>query len=695
MQKEKGLNALKEETSPYLLQHAENPVHWFPWSEQALTLAKEQNKPILLSIGYSACHWCHVMAHESFEDEETAELMNTYFINIKVDREERPDIDSIYQKAQQLLTQRTGGWPLTMFLTPDDHIPFFGGTYFPKEAKFGLPSFKELLINISNFYLTREDDIRKQNASFQSALSRFEVNSSNIEQSINEEPLQEAYYQLQQSFDHAYGGFGQAPKFPHPSNIERLLLHAFSVNEKDESQQAMQMALFTLEKMAIGGIYDHVGGGFSRYSVDQYWMIPHFEKMLYDNGPLLYLYVSVWNITGFSFFKNVTEETADWIIKEMQSDEGGYYSALDADSEGEEGKYYVWQRDDIQNILDKNTFELFAHTYGLNHEPNFEGKWHLYLKNNLEETATHFKKDVLECKELISNCKTRLYEKREQRIRPGLDDKILGSWNGLMVKGMAQAGRLLNNESYINSASKALDFIIDNLWKNARLLATYKDGKAHLNAYLDDYAFLIDACLQLLQAKWNSRYLTFATQLAETLIEQFYDEENGGFFFTSHDHEKLINREKPYMDNATPAGNGIACITLQRLGHLVGETKYNDVVENTLKASWSSINSYPSAHNTLLQALQEYLEPPQTIILRGEQKTMQQWQQNILEKTFSLSTLVFCIDKEMKNLPEIIQARSADSECTAYLCKGHSCLPPFNNIEKLLESLNTISKSPP
>ncbi len=452
-----------------------------------------------------------------------------------------------------------------MFLTPDDHLPFFAGTYFPIKPRFGLPGFKDLLLHITDVYQNRETDIRSQNISFAEAFNKMDVMSHETDSSLSERALQVAYTELQQSFDPNYGGFGSPPKFPHPGNIERLFHHALAAKSTDEKDKTLQMALFTLEKMAVGGIYDHIGGGFSRYSVDQYWMIPHFEKMLYDNGPLLVLYFDAWQISKQDLFKQVTLETADWVMREMQSPQGGYYSSIDADSEGEEGKFYVWDRKEVKAIVGEEHYKFFAYQYGLEQPANFEGQWHFYLHHTIEETAEKFALDLNECKEKINQSRTMLFSHREQRIRPELDDKILGSWNALMIKGMVTAGRVFERTDCIDSACKSLDFIMDNLWENNRLYATYKDGKAHLNAYLDDYAFLIDAILTVLQSRWHIKYLNFAIQLAETLLDQFMDEEQGSFFFTSHDHEKLIHREKPYMDDALPSGNGIACLALFHL----------------------------------------------------------------------------------------------------------------------------------
>jgi len=562
-------NHLVNETSPYLLQHIDNPVDWYPWGQEALDKAAQENKPILLSIGYSACHWCHVMAHESFEDQQTADIMNKLFINIKVDREERPDIDKIYQTAQFLLTQRHGGWPLTMFLTPRDHIPFFGGTYFPDKARHGLPAFKDLLHHISNTYLEKADEIEKQNQSLQSVLKNI-YQTKQDSSSINKNVLIDAKSQLLTTFDMQYGGFGKAPKFTHPSNLE-LLLRDWHRSKRigKEDNNSLHPVTFTLDKMASGGLFDHISGGFFRYSVDDYWMIPHFEKMLYDNGPLLNLYCLAYQATHENRFKTAALDTANWLIRDMQSPQGGYYSSLDADSEGEEGKYYIWDREQLKQILTKDEFSLAEKCFGLDRGPNFEDKFHLHEFVSIDEYSELNNLDLAQCNHQWSIIRNKLYEQRITRVAPGRDDKILCSWNALAIKAMIVASRIFNNPEYFQSACNALTFITNHMLSNGRILATYKDGKAHLNAYLDDYAFLLEALLEFLQTKWQKNYLQLAINIADVLLEQFEDRHNGGFYFTSNDHENLIQRPKVFSDEATPAGNGIAAYSLMRLGYML------------------------------------------------------------------------------------------------------------------------------
>jgi len=682
-------NRLQQETSPYLQQHADNPVDWYPWGPEAIALARQQNKPILLSIGYSACHWCHVMAHESFEDQHTAEIMNELYINIKVDREERPDLDKIYQRAHQLMTQRPGGWPLTVFLMPDNHMPFFAGTYFPNEARHQLPAFRDLLTRIADFFSHNREQLEEQNNAMQQAMASLQAEKRS-DSEISAAPLDMSRKQLENSMDWKHGGFGKAPKFPHPTNIERLLRHWAHTNE---DTRALEMACHNLKHMANGGINDQLGGGFCRYSVDDFWMIPHFEKMLYDNGPLLILYSEAWSATQDSEFLDVIHSTSKWVMREMQSADGGYFSSLDADSEGEEGKFYAWTASEIEQLLEPDEYRYFSQRYGINKKPNFEGKHYPYVAMSWEKIAKKGNHSLEEIKQLSNAARDKLFQAREKRIRPGRDDKILTSWNALMIKGMASAGRRLNNNTLTDSAFRALDFIKQTLWKNNRLLATYKDGKAHLNAYLDDYAFLIDAILELSQARWRDGDLSFAIELAEVVLDQFEDKENGGFFFTSHDHEQLIERPKHFGDDATPSGNGIAAWTLQRLGHITGNAVYLEAANRALQAAWYHITQVPYAHNSMLLALEEMLYPPEIIVIRGQGQTLETWRQHCVQH-YAPKRINFAIDNQCSDLPGLLADRKPDSETIAYICSGTQCLPAIRNLDQLKEKLtetNTLS----
>lgn len=675
-------NLLAQETSPYLLQHAGNPVDWHPWNDAALARARAEDKPILLSIGYSACHWCHVMAHESFENPATAELMNSLFVNIKVDREERPDLDKIYQLAHQVLAGRGGGWPLTVFLLPQDLVPYFAGTYFPDTPRYGMPSFCDVLQQVAGFYREQRGDIDKQTVQLMSVLDSLGAPVP-AEGGVNPAPFDIARNQLGHLYDPQNGGFGQAPKFPHPTHIERLFRHWAATSSSSQADtQALEMAVTTLTKMADGGLYDQLGGGFYRYSVDEQWMIPHFEKMLYDNGPLLALYAQAWQITGNPLFLRVVHETAQWTVREMQAPAGGYYATLDADSEGEEGKFYAWTPDEARALLDDVEYPVVAQRYGLDRPPNFEHHWHLHVFTGLRALAENFAKTPEEILKIVDGARPKLFAARERRVRPGRDEKILTSWNGLMIKGMAAAGRRLDEPAYLASAERALDFIRARLWRDGRLLAAYKDGRARFNAYLDDYAFLIDGILELLQARWRDGDLEFAVALADSLLAHYEDKEHGGFFFTADDHEALIHRPKPYSDEATPAGNGVAAQVLGRLGHLLNNDRYLAAAEHTLQAAWTTLSDLPYAHDSLLAALEDQLYPPQLIVLRGEGEPLKIWQARA-QRFYAPRRFTIAIPNDARHLPGALAERGARGTVTAYVCTGIQCSAPITELSAL------------
>ncbi|MCH9675987.1 MAG: thioredoxin domain-containing protein [Gammaproteobacteria bacterium] len=673
-------NRLAGQTSPYLLQHVDNPVDWYPWGEEALAQARQSGKPILLSIGYSACHWCHVMAHESFEDAATADVMNRYFINIKVDREERPDIDKIYQVAHQLLTQRNGGWPLTMFVSPNDMTPFFGGTYFPPSPRMGMPAFKDLLLRVVDFYRDNGADISQQNAALRDALGRAEPAGGLGTETIDATPLELAVDQLRSSFDETYGGFGMAPKFPHPTNVERLLRAGFGPSSARGPKSGLAMAVQTLEAMANGGVYDHLGGGFYRYSTDQQWMIPHFEKMLYDNGPLLALYAQAFQVTGKPQFREVALGIGDWIATHMQAPEGGYYSTIDADSEGEEGKYYVWQSEQVRATLTDLEYSVFAPRFGLDKAPNFEDKaWHLHGYASLRDIAQRLAMDEVQAQTLIRNAQANLLALRSLRTEPDRDEKVLCAWNGLTVHAMATAYNVFGTSALLASANAAMNFLRRTFVAHGgRLLATYKDGKAHLNGYLDDYAFTIEALLTLLQARWCSAELQFAITLADALLEHFEDKDEGGFFFTSNDHEALIHRTKSFMDDALPSGNGVAADSLLKLGHLLGEERYIVAAERAITASYGAMKKLPHAHGAMLRALESYLVPPRCIVIRADLDEAATWRECALTN-FAPNTLCFTIPADATDLPGLLATRAARATTVAYVCDGQHCLAPIDN----------------
>lgn len=586
-------NHLEHELSPYLIQHATNPVDWYPWGKDALEKARKENKPILLSIGYAACHWCHVMAHESFEDPETAELMNNHFVNIKVDREERPDLDKIYQTTHYLLTQRDGGWPLTVFLMPDDLTPFYSGTFFPLRSRYQLPAFKEVLLVIIDMYQNHLDELKLQNLELNKILRHQQVTKEPI--TLDPQPLLTATEILQWNYDSTNGGFNGAPKFFQATKLEFLMLEQSSI------------VSHSLKQIASGGIVDHLAGGFFRYAVDAEWRIPHFEKMLYDNAQLIDLYARAAKIYEEPSFAEVARMTANWVINVMQSEEGGYYASMDADSDGEEGKYYVWRKNEIKELLTSDEYAVIKLHFGLNQAANFDHHWHFYIALPLEVVSEELKIPLKNAQKLLASAKQKLLKARNNRNEPLIDTEILTAWNALMIKGMLSAGYLLNEPKFIESAERAIQFIQNKVWKNKRLNACYKNGKAYISAYLDDYAFMLDALLTASELFPNSKYQQFANDIADTLLTYFYDEEHGGFYFTPKDHEKLLYRPKTFVDEATPSGNGIAAAGLLKLARKQKEPKDFKAVEKTLKCAWPSFSQYPSEHCSLMIVLKEYL----------------------------------------------------------------------------------------
>lgn len=684
-QKSIQTNRLAGQTSPYLLQHADNPVHWYPWGESALQTAIAEDKPILLSIGYSSCHWCHVMAHESFEDEVTAAQMNERFINIKVDREERPDLDKIYQLAHQLLAERPGGWPLTVFLTPQQ-IPFFAGTYFPKERRYNMPGFSEILLQIADAYHQQGEEIALQNQSLLAAMQQT-VPEAERNTQLSPAPLDTGRRELEQQYDQQHAGFGKAPKFPHPTSIERLLRHWHHTRQQGHSdRRALEMARYSLHAMASGGIFDQLGGGFCRYSTDDQWMVPHFEKMLYDNGQLLSLYAQAWQATADPAFARILRQTATWVMEEMQAPKGGYYTAQDADPEGKEGLYYVWQQDELRRLLNEQEYVVLAPHYGFDREPNFDGLWYPHVFQSLQQIAANSDFDDEQINGLLQSGRDKLRAARGQRLRPATDTKILSGCNGLMIKGMALAGTVLQDHSLLDSAQQAMGFIRHNLWQDGQLLASHKDGLSQHNAYLDDYAFLLDGLLQLLQARWRSEDCQFALELADALLNRFEDPESGGFYFTEHQHESLFHRPKPTMDEAIPSGNGIAATCLQRLGHLVAEPRYLQAAERCLKACWMPLSKLPYAHNALLTALEEYLYPGQTVVIRGGADDLSAWQSS-LSDLYTPRTQIYAIEASAKGLPAALAQKQPSKTVSAWLCEATQCLPVITDIKELQSRL--------
>ena len=668
-------NRLATEPSPYLLQHADNTVDWYPWGAEALDKARREDKPILLSIGYSACHWCHVMAHECFEDEAVAAVMNRLFVNIKVDREERPDLDQIYQSAHHLLTQRGGGWPLTVFLTPDQ-TPFFAGTYFPRTPRYQLPGFIDLLENVARAWRERRGEILAQNAGVRDALAS-QPPAAGGQQTLTDAPLADAVGDLAQAFDPVWGGFSRAPKFPRPGELFFLLRQAQAGN-----LQARDMALFSLRKMASGGVVDQLGGGFCRYSVDAQWAIPHFEKMLYDNGPLLHLYADAWTLTGDAVFADTAAGIVDWLLREMHAPDGGFYSALDADSEGHEGRFYVWTPDQVRALLSAEEYAVAAPVYGFDLPPNFEdSSWNPILARPLGDIAVELGLAEGEAVTRLQRARARLFAARETRVRPGRDDKQLTSWNALMIAGLAHAGRVMARLDWVDAAHAAIDFLHAKLWRDGRLFASYKHGEARLNAYLDDYAFLLDALLETMQAGYREADMAWARELADALLAHFEDPDAGGFYFTSHDHETLVSRPKPGHDNATPSGNGVAAFALQRLGHLLCEARYLEASARCLHLFHAHLTQQPIAYPTLLAVLDEALLPPRVILLRGPAAAVREWTAALAPK-LAARDLLLALPNGL-NLPAALAKPEADRP-TAWVCSATACQPPLTDLCALL-----------
>ncbi|MDT0619215.1 thioredoxin domain-containing protein [Salinisphaera sp. P385] len=668
-------NRLTDQTSPYLRQHADNPVDWWPWCDEALATARAEDKPVLLSVGYSACHWCHVMAHESFEDDSIAALMNAHFVNIKVDREERPDLDKIYQMAHQILTQRPGGWPLTVVIDPHTQTPFMAGTYFPATASLGMPGFADVLRQVSDWYAGNQHQLTDQKQRLAQIFARLEPAPGDLP---DQRILERAGKELAAAFDKQYGGFGGAPKFPHPGS---LALATRLGRRGDE--RAARMAGFSLERMADGGLFDHLGGGFFRYSVDDRWEIPHFEKMLYDNGPLLAACAQQGLTT-------TAHATADWVLREMTAPEGGFYSSLDADSDGREGAFYVWSQAEVESALG-DAWALFAAAYGLDRAPNFEGHWHLQRRHDDQDLADRFGLTPDAIDDHLAAGRQTLFEQRAARTRPDRDDKILTSWNALMIGGLFTAADALDRADCATAADDALAMIRQHLWCDGRLLAVHAGGRSHTSGFLDDYAFLLDALLTALRTRWHSPDLAWATDIADALLAHFADDANGGFYFTPDDHEPLLHRPRPFQDESTPAGNAVAARALLHLGWLIGEPRYLTAAERTLAAGATLMNDYPMAHSSLLLALDEYLDPPPVVILRGaDTATARTWRDAATARTWRDAaaaanplTVVYSIAADADLPAGLADKRAEPDGPVAYVCRGTTCAPPTRSITEL------------
>ncbi len=663
-------NQLINESSPYLLQHADNPVDWYPWGERALQKAQDEDKPIFLSIGYSACHWCHVMAHESFEDERVAAILNERFVSIKVDREERPDLDRIYMSAVQALTGR-GGWPMSVFLTPDGR-PFYGGTYFPPSPRYGMPSFTEVLLAIDKSWQIRRQELVAGSDHLVTVVGRqMSITGDAKQQELTRETLDTAFENILSSFDSDKGGWGAAPKFPQPMTVEFLMRYHHTTG----NPQALHMVTQTLEAMARGGMYDQLGGGFHRYSVDDHWLVPHFEKMLYDNAQLARVYLHAWQVTGERFYRTIAEETLDYVTREMTDPSGGFYSAQDADSEGEEGKFFVWTADEIRAVLG-NQAEAFIAAYGVTERGNFEGKNILELTGSFEE------------REALAGARRQLFEAREKRIHPGLDDKTLTSWNGLMLAAFAKAARVLGRDDYREIAERNGEFLLQELWTaGSRLYHTWKDGEAKFNGYLEDYAYLVEGLLELYQTTFDSRWYMAAYELVKAILAHF-SAPKGGFFDTSDDHETLIVRPRELQDNAVPSGNAMAVLGLLRLSGLAVEPRYLELAQTALSPMQPMLAQYPLGFAQWLIALDYALGHPREVSGVGKaQATDTQALLDVCTAGYYPHQIVAFgePDVEPVAVPLLEGRGQVDGRATAYVCIDFVCQRPVNEPEALLE----------
>ncbi len=672
-------NRLATETSPYLLQHAHNPVDWYPWGEEALERARAEDRPIFLSIGYSACHWCHVMERESFEDEQTAALMNDNFVNVKVDREERPDLDSIYMEAVQAMTG-SGGWPMSVFLTPAGK-PFYGGTYFPPQPRYGIPSFPQLLLAVADAYTNRRGDLEEQAQRLTDAIGRTgSLSASGGE--LGEEILREATAKLLQYFDEQYGGFGDQPKFPQPMTLE----FAMSQHRRGGEAEAMHVAEHTLRQMAAGGIYDHLGGGFHRYSVDRVWLVPHFEKMLYDNAQLLRAYLHAWQINGRREHRQVVEETVDYVLREMTAPEGGFYSAQDADSEGEEGKFFVWTAAEIEAVLGKEEADLLGRAYGVTPAGNFEGKTILNLKQTPGEIARQTGAEEGAVAERLAAARQKLFLAREERVKPERDDKVLTEWNGLMIHALAEVGVVLGRADALEAASKAADFVLAEMsQENGFLFRSFKDGRARFNAYLEDYAAFARGLVALYEATFSLRWLAEAARLTKIMLAQFEDEARGGFYQTGIAHEELVVRRKDFIDNAIPSGNSMAAELLLRLAKLTGNDDYRSEAARVFQIMAAAMAQQPTGFGRMLTALDDLLSPSQEVAVVGSLTDART--QRLLEEVrrhYLPHTVLALKEPEDENPLPLMEGRTlVDGQPAAYVCENYACRLPVTSVEAL------------
>lgn len=678
-------NRLAGESSPYLRQHADNPVDWYPWGEEALRRARDEDRPILLSIGYSACHWCHVMERECFEDPQIARLMNDNFVNVKVDREERPDLDSLYMTAVQAMTGH-GGWPLTVFLTPDG-VPFYGGTYFPPEDRGGMPGFPRVLRAVAEAYRARRGEILQSAGQVRELLER-QTRLRAQPRPLGAELMDQAFAELRRQFDARHGGFGRAPKFPQPMSLELLL----SIFARTGAPEALAMVELTLERMAYGGIYDQLGGGFHRYAVDEAWLVPHFEKMLYDNAQLAALYLHAFQLTGRPLYRRVCEETLDYVLREMTSPEGGFYATQDADSEGEEGKYFLWTPEEISAALDEEEARIVLTYYGVRPEGNFEGRTILSIPRPPTEVARGLGISLEELEAVVARARARLLAWRERRVKPARDEKILTSWNGLMLRAFAEAAAALERDDYRQAAEANARFLLGHLRRQGRLLRSFKDGAARLNAYLEDYSLAIDGLLALYQCTLDPLWYREARALAETMIDLFWDPEQQAFFDTSKDHEQLITRPRDVFDNATPSGTSVAVDVLLRLAVLSGEQRYRELAEGTLRALAEPMARMPGGFGRLLSALDFALTGAQEVAILGDPAAADTRALLAVLRHGYRPYLVLAAargpdDPLAAEMPLLADRTLLAGRATAYVCRNYACQMPTTEPAELERQL--------
>lgn len=689
-------NRLSGETSPYLLQHAYNPVDWYPWGKEALEKSKKEDKPILISIGYAACHWCHVMEHESFEDEDTAAIMNEDFVSIKVDREERPDLDEIYMKAVQMMTGH-GGWPMTVFLTPELK-PFFGGTYFPKEDRYGMPSFKRVLSSVAKAWKEQRQQVEQSSSELTNYLRQFDK-AERSELEPDKSIIDSAVSSILKAFDQQWGGLGSAPKFPHTASLDLSMRYLSSPHPETDKHEklCLEFVETTLNRMAYGGMHDQIGGGFARYSVDRMWLVPHFEKMLYDNATLSKIYLDGYLLTSRKYWADVAKQCLDFVLRELCTEDGAFYCSLDADSEGEEGKFYAWKPDEIIAVLGQQEGQWVNEVYGVTSGGNFEHATSvLHLSDSPEGLAKQYGLSVEAFWDKLKPLNEKLLAAREQRVRPGRDEKVLTSWNGLMISSFVAGWRTLQDERYLQAARDAANFILSKMVVKNRLMRTWGQGKAKLNAYLDDYAFFVQALLDLAAADLNPKWLKHAIDLNQSMLEHFFDDAEGSFYYTSDDHEELLTRPKSYFDGSIPSGTSVAVFNLLRLAKLEGQGDHLNKCESIFKLYAPHFARIPDQFSNLICALDFHLSAGNEIVLFAD-GSQNSWLESFktLSKFYLPNAVMLLKDigsKDTIKSPMLKGRKLIDDKTTVYICQNYTCQEPITDVSKLDDALVSVCK---